>query len=145
MRRFAVVSLAIAWFTGAAAEAIRRVELPYGLTDEESRLVIRNADEWRAYVARHARDRDTPTSQPCDWSIWMLVAWRADVGESGCHEPESGISSAQELNGEYVVQVYVGMSEGACLAYFQPTVAACVPASALPVRFDGSTAGVLAP
>jgi hypothetical protein len=131
--------------TGAAADTIRRVKLPYGLTDEESRLVIRSADEWREYVARHARGGDLPTSQPCDWSTSMLVAWRPDVGESGCREPESGISSAQESNGEYVVRVYVGMSEGACMAYFQPTVAACVPASAFPVRFEGSTAVVLTP
>ncbi len=113
---------------------VRLVDLPYGM--EGNQLVIRNAEQWREYEQRRTHQR--PAAPPCDWAQSMLVAWRPEFGVSGCTAPEATLDKVEIVEGALVVHARLGPSSGSCNAHFQPIVAACVPASDLPVRMESN-------
>ncbi len=112
----------------------RYTQLPGYLTG--ANFVAKTDADWQDHVREHSV-ADTVLEPPCDFETEMLVVWRSPTGTSGCSAPQAGIAGINEEVDKLIVEFFAGYSSGACQAYYQPVVAACMKASDKPVEISG--------
>ena len=114
--------------------AYRYTQLPGYLA--RANFVVKTSADWQDHVREHSV-ADAVVEPPCDFETEMLVVWRSPTGTSGCSAPQAGIAAINEEADKLIVEFFAGYSSGACQAYYQPVVAACLNASDKPVEISG--------